>query len=108
MDHSDGELQVAGTFDATQKMFSFMLAALVTALKQERIGGYTADGRQVEPPVAHLIRPALQAFVADHWTLDTHSVDMSAADLALLNTAYQQELTVLSGRVVEALRPFEM
>ena len=106
MEHDEGDLAAAALFTAASNMFSFMLAALQLALKQERAGGFTADGLQIEPPIAHIVRRALAAFIAEHQTVG--DPDLSPEQAALANRHYMAHLQLLQQEVLDALRPFEI
>lgn len=102
-----GDLYAASLFSAYSKMFDFMLASLQVALKNERKAGYTATGAQLEPPTAHVVRPALEGFLRENWTI-SHEHPMSPDQSAKADQIYQQHLTELRDRILEMTYPFEI
>ncbi len=107
MEHSDDVLICAALFDASDKMFRFALSALVLALKQERMGGFTADGKQIEPPVAHLVRPLLDAFIAAHQET-AEGVNLTQRQTDAVHLAYREHLSLLRQDLLSGIREFEI
>lgn len=107
MELDEGDIAAAAIFTAASNMFSFMLAALQIALKQERKAGFTEDGRQLEPPVAHLVRPALESFIAAHPTVGDQ-LGLTPDQARRANEVYLQHLHSLRDEVLEAIRKFEI
>lgn len=102
-----GDLYAAAMLTAYSKMFDFMLVALQIALKNERKAGYTATGAQLEPPTAHVLRPALQGFLKESWSV-ADGVQMSPKQEQEADAIYRQHLTELQGRILETIYPFEI
>ena len=105
MEHDPGDIAAAALFTAASNMFAFMLGALTIALKQERQGGFTEDGRQIEPPIAHLVRPALEAFIAAHPTVGQPDLTPEEAEIA--HRHYSAHMERLRQQVLDAIREFE-
>ncbi|WP_067070331.1 hypothetical protein [Roseateles chitosanitabidus] len=108
MDFDDGDLVAAGAFAGQSVMLDFMLTCLAMALKNERIAGYTASGQQLEPPLAHVVRPALEKFLLHHQTLDSSSVPLQPEQTAVAQQAYSEQLRLLRERVLEVTLPYEL
>ena len=104
-EHDEGAIAAAALFTATDNMFCFVLAALKMALKQERMGGFTSDGRQIEPPIAHTIRPALEQFIAAHQTVGP--TGLLPDQEATANRQYMERIQELRQQVLDAIREFE-
>ena len=102
-----GDLCAAAMFTAYSRMFEFMLVALRSALSNERKAGYTATGAQLEPPTAHILRPALERFLKEHWSV-AGEVQMSPKQEQEADAIYRQQLTELRERILEMTRPFEI
>jgi hypothetical protein len=101
------DLYAAAMLAAYSKMFDFMLGALQVALKNERKAGYTATGAQLEPPTAHVVRPALESFLQEHWSV-AGEVEMSPGQEQEADAIYQQHLIELQERILEMTYPFEI
>lgn len=103
-EHDEGDLVAASLFVAASDMFDFTLNALKLALEQERMAGFTEDGRQLEPPVAHVVRPLLEAFLAQHQAVPH---DLTPAQGEIANRYYREHLHKLCVQLFDVLRPYE-
>lgn len=106
MELEDGEVVAAALYTAASNMFSFALTALRLALKYERMGGFTAQGLQIEPPVAHVVRPALESFIAEHQTVGDKSA-LTEAQATMADRMYLEHLMELRDQLLAAIHEFE-
>lgn len=107
MEMDPGDLCAASLYAAQSTMFDFMLGVLQAALSNERKAGYTATGAQLEPPIAHVVRPALEKFLRARWTV-SQEMEMTPEQAKEADEIYQQHLLELQERVLAVTHPFEI
>ena len=105
-EHDEGDLAAAALFAAADDMFSFAIAALKIALKQERNAGFTEAGVQLEP-VAHMVRPALDAFIASHQSVEGVE-GITPAQKERSDQLYREHLQHLRERLLDMIHDFEI